>query len=118
MLKKLLLLLVVVLAVVLASFVRARKLGGPAELQVVQAQSSVGLIGFSGYIVEDVAADSPAAEAGIRQNDIVTYIDNRPVRSLDTIKDTFGLTPPGKLRSSKCCATTPRQSATTSTCSI
>ena len=59
-------------------------------------QSTLGVVGFVGYVVDDVAADSPAAHAGIRQNDIVVTIDGRPVRSLESVTDVYTFTPPGK----------------------
>ena len=66
----------------------------PAAAQTPRG-STIGLIGFVGYVVDDVAVDSPAAKADIRQNDIIAYVGGRPVRSLESISDTFATTAPG-----------------------
>lgn len=47
-----------------------------------QLQSRWGISG--GVLVAEVAADSPAAEAGIRTGDVITLIDGVPITSLDT----------------------------------
>jgi serine protease Do len=47
-----------------------------------QLQSRWGISG--GVLVSQVAPDSPAADAGIREGDVITLIDGAPITSLDT----------------------------------
>ncbi|MBS1831071.1 MAG: Do family serine endopeptidase [Acidobacteria bacterium] len=50
---------------------------------------------FSGTLVSDVAAGSPAAAAGIEKADVVVAVDGKPVHDLGQLKLAIGLTPPG-----------------------
>jgi len=68
---------------------------GSASQQQARLGSTMGVIGFVGYVVDDVAVDSPAAKADIRKNDIIVYLNGRLVHSADTITETMALTPPG-----------------------
>ena len=44
-----------------------------------------------GALVAEVAADSPAEKAGLRQGDIVTGADDRPIRTAAQLRNTIGL---------------------------
>jgi len=68
---------------------------GTANRQQARPGSTMGVIGFVGYIVEDVAVDSAAAKADIRKNDIIVYLNGRLVHSADMITETMALSPPG-----------------------
>src|SRR3954471_14603044 len=46
-------------------------------------QAQLDLSEEEGLIVQEVAPDSPASTAGLKKNDLVLTIDNRPVRSVD-----------------------------------
>ena len=49
-----------------------------------------------GALVADVAPDSPAQRAGLRQGDIVTMADDRPVHTAAQLRNKVGLTPVGQ----------------------
>ena len=48
-----------------------------------------------GAVVEDVTPGSPAEGAGLRKNDIITRIQNRPVANAGSVQATVGIAPPG-----------------------
>ncbi|MFK7892530.1 MAG: DegQ family serine endoprotease [Granulosicoccus sp.] len=43
-----------------------------------------------GVLVEEVLADGPAANAGIRKNDVISMIDNKPVDSAEDVAQVLG----------------------------
>lgn len=49
-----------------------------------------------GVRVEDLQADSPAAFAGIKVDDIITHIDSQPVMNGDTLRGIIGAMRPGE----------------------
>ena len=48
-----------------------------------------------GAVVEDVAPGSSAEAAGLRRNDVITRIQNRPVSNAGTVNATIGIAAPG-----------------------
>jgi serine protease Do len=44
-----------------------------------------------GAVIADIASESPAEKAGLRKGDIVTMVDDRPVRSAAQLRNTVGL---------------------------
>lgn len=50
----------------------------------------------SGAVVEDVAAESPAAKAGIQKGDVVVFFDGEAVRSVQQLTRLVRETPPGR----------------------
>lgn len=55
----------------------------------------LGLRIVRGAIVEDVAPGSPAEGAGLRRNDVITRIQNRPVANAGSVQATVGIAAPG-----------------------
>ncbi len=49
-----------------------------------------------GVRVEDIQADSPAALAGVKIDDIITHIDSQPVMNGDTLRGIIGAMRPGE----------------------
>lgn len=56
---------------------------------------SFGYKGTEGVLVGDVTADGPAAGAGLRDGDIVTAFDGRPMKNSQQLRNTVANTPPG-----------------------
>ena len=56
---------------------------------------ALGLRIVRGAIVEDVAPGSPAEAAGLRPNDVITRIQNRPVANAGSVQATVGIAAPG-----------------------
>ncbi|BBO10477.1 serine protease [Bradyrhizobium sp. TM102] len=44
-----------------------------------------------GAVVAEIAADSPAQQAGLRKGDIITKADDRPIRTAAQLRNTIGL---------------------------
>ena len=44
-----------------------------------------------GAVVADISPDSPAEKAGLRKGDVVTMVDDHPVRSAAQLRNTVGL---------------------------
>lgn len=65
-------------------------LGGPLGIQVQditpELAQSFNLEDKEGVLVSSVAAGEPAAEAGLRQGDVITEVNRKPVRSLAEYK--------------------------------
>jgi serine protease Do len=49
-----------------------------------------------GVLVGDVAADSPAAEAGIKAGDVILQVNRKPVTSVEQVKKEIAAIPAGK----------------------
>lgn len=76
-------------ALVSGQHLRTRRLGivivpGP---QAARLRQRVGLPATPGLLVRAVAEDSPAAQAGIAEGDLVTALDAAPVPSVDALWD-------------------------------
>jgi S1-C subfamily serine protease len=56
---------------------------------------ALGLGIVRGAVVEDVAPGSSAEAAGLRRNDVITRIQNRPVSNAGTVNATIGIAAPG-----------------------
>ena len=54
-----------------------------------------GLRIIRGAVVEDVVPGSPAESAGLRRDDLITRIQNRPVANAGSVQATVGIAPPG-----------------------
>jgi len=48
-----------------------------------------------GMVISKVTPDSPAANAGLKQEDVIVAINDRPVESLDVLRLIIAQTPPG-----------------------
>ncbi|MBU0983310.1 MAG: Do family serine endopeptidase [candidate division Zixibacteria bacterium] len=48
----------------------------------------------AGALISDVSEDSPAADAGIKQGDIIVEMDGRPIGSSTQLRNTVASTPP------------------------
>lgn len=60
------------------------------------AQRRLRLPSLDGAILADVQAGSPAARAGLREGDVVTALNGRPIRSSAELRARLGLTPVGE----------------------
>jgi len=49
-----------------------------------------------GALVTDVVPDSPAAKAGLKQEDIIVAYNDTPVENLSSFRNAISLIPPGK----------------------
>ncbi|MBX3390249.1 MAG: trypsin-like peptidase domain-containing protein [Phycisphaeraceae bacterium] len=55
----------------------------------------IGLTSEGGVLVSRVMENTPAAEAGIKEGDIVTRYNGRPMSRFSTLRAAIGVTPPG-----------------------
>lgn len=60
-----------------------------------ERSGALGLGIVRGAVVEDVAPGSSAEAAGLRRNDVITRIQNRPVSNAGTVNATIGIAAPG-----------------------
>ncbi|MDR1281577.1 MAG: Do family serine endopeptidase [Opitutaceae bacterium] len=51
--------------------------------------------GTTGVIINDIPADSPAGKAGLRRNDVVTAVNERPVKSMRDLRLQIATLAPG-----------------------
>jgi len=58
---------------------------------------AVGLPDTDGLLIRDVAADSPAARAGIAQGDLIVAAAGHPIRTPDDLSDALQATPGGTI---------------------
>ena len=67
------------------------------QIQPVTADiaDSLGLKKAEGALVDQPQADSPAAKAGIQAGDVVTAVNNKPVKSSRELAQTIGMMAPG-----------------------
>ncbi|MCG6870137.1 MAG: Do family serine endopeptidase [Gammaproteobacteria bacterium] len=70
--------------------VRRGELGVVAQDLTQELASAFGLPLEGGAVVIEVAEDSPASKAGIHRGDIVTRVNDRPIRSASQIRNTLG----------------------------
>ncbi len=56
-----------------------------------------GVTGNQGVVITDVAADSPAAKAGLQPGDVILELNGQPVRDLRSLRLTVAQTPPGTM---------------------
>ncbi len=57
---------------------------------------AMGLPAHGGVLVADVAEDGPGAKAGLKDGDVVTKIDGKPMRSASHLRNTIASTGPGR----------------------
>ena len=70
-------------------------LGVSLQALTPEIAESLGLEGTSGVLVADVAADSPAARAGILRADVVTRVAGRPMENGKALAREIGAMEPG-----------------------
>ena len=75
--------------------VRRGRIGAILGSLTAERARELGLGIVRGAIVEDVAPGSPAEGAGLRKNDIIVRIQNRPVSNAGSVQATIGIAPPG-----------------------
>lgn len=82
----------------LASFgeVRRGRLGADSEDITHELARALGLDSTDGSVISAVETGSPADKAGIRPRDIVTAVNNRPVRNSADLRNKIGLMPIGE----------------------
>jgi len=52
-------------------------------------------VGYTGALVGEVVADSPAAKAGIQPTEVIVSVDGKPVRKTDDLRRLITAHPPG-----------------------
>lgn len=57
---------------------------------------AMGLPAHGGVLVADVAEDGPGVKAGLKDGDVVTKIDGKPMRSASHLRNTVASTSPGR----------------------
>jgi serine protease Do len=57
---------------------------------------AVGLAGYNGVLIDSVTEGSPAAKAELRQGDVITGFDNKPVKDARDLAMAVAQTPAGK----------------------
>ena len=69
-----------------------------AQLRPLTAQTAqaLGLDAAGGTIVEVVALDGPADDAGLRPGDIITKVGDRPLEQIEDILSALGAARPGE----------------------
>jgi len=75
--------------------VRRGRLGIEMADVPAEAQRKLRLPSLDGAIIANVQAGSPAERAGLREGDVVTTLNGRPVRSSAELRARLGLTPVG-----------------------
>ena len=76
--------------------VRRGRLGADSEDVTHELARSLGLNSTDGSVISAVETGSPADKAGIRPRDIVTAVNNRPVRNSADLRNKIGLMPIGE----------------------
>jgi len=71
--------------------VRRGQLGVRVQTLTEELMDSLNLVTRRGALIEQVLPDSAAARAGLREGDIVTGVDGRPVRSAGDLRNLIGL---------------------------
>jgi serine protease Do/serine protease DegQ len=75
--------------------VRRGRLGIEMADVPAEAQRKLRLPSLDGAIIANVQAGSPAERAGLREGDVVTTLNGRPIRSSGELRARLGLTPVG-----------------------
>jgi serine protease Do len=76
--------------------VRRGRIGVAVKDQAPSASQSASPLQREGAVVAEVAAGSPADQAGLRKGDIVIAVDSKPIRSAAQLRNSVGLTPIGR----------------------
>ncbi len=66
-------------------------LGAQAQNLDPELAKAFGLKDHHGAVITQVTPDSPADKSGLRAGDIVTHINDRKVKDIDTLRNTVGL---------------------------
>lgn len=75
--------------------VRRGRIGVEIAAISPESQRQLGLSSRLGALVAGVAQGSPAAAAGLRQNDVIVAVNDRPVTSPGGVSTTVGIARPG-----------------------
>ncbi len=75
--------------------VRRGRLGIEMGDVSAEAQRRLRLASLDGALISSVQPGSPAAQAGLREGDVVTMLNGRPIRSSAELRARLGLTPVG-----------------------
>jgi serine protease Do/serine protease DegQ len=76
--------------------VRRGRLGIEMADVPAEAQRRLRLPSLEGAMIANVQPDSPAAQAGLREGDVVTSLNGRAIRSATELRARLGLTPVGE----------------------
>nr|WP_237754341.1 DegQ family serine endoprotease [Geobacter sp. OR-1] len=71
-------------------------LGVQTQVVTPEIAKAFGMEGEKGALVADVIKDTPAEKAGLKNGDIITEIDGKPVREANELSRIVAATPPGK----------------------
>jgi serine protease Do/serine protease DegQ len=71
--------------------VRRGQLGVRVQTLTEELMASLNLASRRGAMIQQVLPDSAAARAGLREGDIVTSVDGRPVRNAGDLRNLIGL---------------------------
>ncbi|MFL5327689.1 MAG: PDZ domain-containing protein [Gemmataceae bacterium] len=69
-------------------FRRQAFLGVQAEPLTPEMKQQMNIKADSGVVVREVTPNSPAAQAGIRQNDVITAVNDKAIRDTDQLRET------------------------------
>lgn len=75
--------------------VRRGQLGLTAQPVTPDIAASLGLPSAEGVIVAEIAPDSAASRAGLKQGDVIVAIDGTPIRDSNTLRNRIADTAPG-----------------------
>jgi serine protease Do len=75
--------------------VRRAKLGVTVQRISADLASSLGLPSTKGALVSSVDAGSPASQAGIKQGDVITEFNGKPIRDYNQLRNIVAATAPG-----------------------
>ena len=81
--------------------VHRSKLGVTVQPMTADLAASLGLPSVRGALVSGVETESPAASAGLRQGDVITEFDGRPVLDANAVRNQVASTQPGSTVSLK-----------------
>jgi len=76
--------------------VRRGRLGIEMADVTAEVQRKLRLPSFNGALISNVQSGSPAEQAGLREGDVVTTLNGRPIRSSAELRARLGLTPVGE----------------------
>ena len=75
--------------------VHRSKLGVTVQPMTGDLAASLGLTNVRGALVSGVEAGSPAADAGLRQGDVITQVNERPVLEANAVRNQIASAEPG-----------------------